>query len=155
MAFTEVQGEAMILLVRRLFIFIVLVLLSGCGSAPAIRTSLPASVPLAATAAACTFNLTVNLTVDLEPGRGKNVLIELRQGVIGHSKVVNRQNFHGRTGTVFFANLCAGSYFMDIGNGDDVAVTPVHQFGDYGSYQSTIRVTFSNGNVARRSRRTL
>jgi hypothetical protein len=114
------------------------------------------TLPLAANAVACSTSLTVNLTVKLEnEDEGKDLLIELRQGVIGHSKVVNSQKFHGRTGTVFFTNLCAGSYFMDIGNGPQVAVTPVHQFGDYGRYQSTIQVTFTKGNVDRRNRNEL
>jgi hypothetical protein len=95
--------------------------------------------------------LTVELAPDLAKS-GDDVLIELRQGVVGHSKVVNSQKFHGKTGTVLFNGLCAGSYFMDIGNGPLVAVTPVHEFGDGRRYQSTIRVTFSKGNVDKKSR---
>ncbi len=44
---------------------------------------------------------------------------------------------------------------MDIGNGPLVAVTPVHQFGDNERRQSTIRVTFSKGNVDKRNRNEL
>jgi hypothetical protein len=118
---------------------------------------LTASVPLVANAA-CSTSLTVNLTVELSPAlakAGEDILIELRQGVVGHSKVMNSQKFHGKTGTVFLSNLCAGSYFMDIGNGQFVAVTPVHQFGDNGRYVSTIRVSFSSGNVATKNRNEL
>jgi uncharacterized protein (DUF2141 family) len=119
--------------------------------------ALPISLSFAANAA-CSTSLTVNLTVELSPAlakAGEDILIELRQGVVGHSKVMNSQKFHGKTGTVFFGNLCAGSYFMDIGNGQLVAVTPVHEFGDNGRYVSTIRVTFSNGNVATKNRNEL
>lgn len=118
---------------------------------------IPTALPLAANAA-CSTNLTVNLTVELSPAlakAGEDILIELRQGVVGRSKVINSQKFHGKTGTVFFGNLCAGSYFMDIGNGQLVAVTPVHEFGDNGRYVSTIRVSFSEGNVATRNRNEL
>ena len=123
--------------------------------AVAVLTALSAFMPVSANAAGCWTSLTVNLTVELSPAlakMGENLLIELRQGVVGHSKVVNSQKFHGRSGTVFFSNLCGGSYFMDIGNGPSVAVTPVHQFGDHGRYTSTIRVSFSSGNVATRNR---
>jgi hypothetical protein len=116
---------------------------------------LTASVPLATNAVACSTILTVNLTVQLETDVKEDVLIELRQGVVGHSKVVNKQKFHGSTGTVVFTNLCAGSYFMDIGNGAQVAVTPVHQFGDNERRQSTIKVTLSKGNVEQKSRNEL
>jgi hypothetical protein len=113
------------------------------------------AMAFAASAQACSTSLTVNLTVELAPDLaklGEDVLIELRQGVVGHSKVMNSQKFHGRTGTVFFASLCAGAYFMDIGNGPLVAVTPSHQFEDGRRYQATIRVTFAKGNVDRKSR---
>jgi hypothetical protein len=135
------------LAVRRFLIFIGSVFLFGCGSTFIFGTS--------AALAACATSLTVNLTVELSPElapKGQDVLIELRQGVVGHSKVVNSQKFHGTTGTVSFANLCAGSYFMDIGNGNAVAVTPEHQFADNFHYQSTIKVTFANGNVATKKR---
>jgi hypothetical protein len=121
---------------------------------PAFCGALALGIALAsAEASACSTTLTVNLTVELEPvDAGKNLLIELRQGAVGHSKVVNRQHFRGRTGTVYFAELCAGSYFMDIGNGPPVAVTPVREFDDGQRYVSTIRVSFTSGNVARRRR---
>lgn len=105
-------------------------------------------------AMACSTSLTVNLTVQLAAEHG-DVLIELREGVVGHSRVVNRQKFRGLTGTVYFTNLCAGSYFMDIGNGSQVAVTPVHQFGDGERRESTIRVSFTTGNVSNLPRSSL
>jgi len=105
-------------------------------------------------ALACSTNLRVNLTVELAAERG-DVLIELRQGIVGHSRVVKSQRFHGRTGTVYFANLCAGSYFLDIGNGPQVAVTPVHQYRDGEQIESTIQVSFTTGNVSNLPRSSL
>lgn len=84
---------------------------------------------------------------------GEGVTIELRQGVPGNSKIINSQRSHG--GTVSFTNFCAGSYFMAIGNEDDVSVTPVRQFENNEQYRSSIRVTRSNGNVTQRSRGSL
>jgi hypothetical protein len=81
---------------------------------------------------------------------GEGVSVELRRGTPGSSRVVATQQSHG--GTVYFRNLCAGTYFMAIGNGDDVEVTPVHDFQDYHQYQSKITMQRGAGNVARKKR---
>jgi len=109
-------------------------------------------------ALACSTVYTVHLEVELSPElakAGDNILIELRKGRVGRSNVANRKDFRGRRGTVNFGGLCAGSYFVDIGNGELVAVGPVHAFDGGSQYDSTIRVTFSKGNVATRRRNEL
>jgi hypothetical protein len=68
---------------------------------------------------------------------------------------MSSQKFHGSTGTVVFRNICAGYFFMDIGNGPMVAVTPVRQYENNARYVSTIKVTLSNGNVEQRNRNEL
>ena len=84
---------------------------------------------------------------------GEGVTVELRRGTPGSSRVVASQPSHG--GTVYFRSLCAGTYFMAIGNGEDVEVTPVHDFQDYHQYQSKITMQRGAGNIARRSRKSL
>ena len=121
----------------------------------ALADALPAYMMFFVTASACSTVYTVHLEVELSPEitqSGENILIELRNGRVGRSHVVNSQRFHGRQGTVSFSGLCAGSYFVDIGNADLVAVGPVHDFEDASQYESTIRVAFSKGNVATRRR---
>src|SRR5208282_1813175 len=113
--------------------------LAGCGGGAGLG------------AAGCSTSLTVHLTVEL-PGERGDVLIELRQGVVGQSTVVRSEKFHGQTGTVYFTNLCAGSYFMDIGNGRQVAVTPIHEYGNGDRIESTITVTSGGGNVSNQPR---
>ena len=124
-------------------------------SAVAVLTALSAFIPSRAIAQGCSTKLTVNLTVELSPQLGKaeeDLVVELRQGAPGNSTVATFQKFRGRTGTVFFYNLCAGSYFMAIGNGPTVAVTPPREFNGIANHRSTIRVTFGSGNVDTRSR---
>jgi hypothetical protein len=98
--------------------------------------------------AACTTSYTVELDTF-----GEGVQIELRSGVPGHSKIVNAQRSSG--GTVQFPGLCAGSYFLAIGNEDDVEVTPVHQFEENHIYRSHITVQTGSGNVEKKSRKSL
>jgi len=84
---------------------------------------------------------------------GENVNVELRSGVPGRSMVVSNRRSSG--GHVYFNNLCAGSYFLAIGNGDTVSVTPVRQFAlDY-SYTSRITIQRGSGNVSSKSRGSL
>jgi hypothetical protein len=115
--------------------------------------------PLAAVpVGSCSSSYAINLTVDLSPeltNRDDNLLIELRRGVVGNSKIVDTKHFVGHNGTVTFSDICGGSYFIDIGNGSKVAVGPVHVFEDNQHIHSTIRVTYSNGNVGTMSRRGL
>jgi hypothetical protein len=106
-------------------------------------------------AANCSASYTINLTVDLNPEltNGKdNVLIELRQGAVGHSQVIDKKEFVGRSGTVVFASLCAGTYFIDIGNGERVAVGPIHPLRENQHLDTTVRVSFSEGNISTMSR---
>ncbi len=103
----------------------------------------------------CAASYTIDVTVELSSTitRGQNrVMVELRQGAPGTSKVFDTKYFEGQTGTVSFSKMCAGSYFIAIGNGDSVAVGPVRQFSDSQSVHTRVRVTPSSGNVSTRSR---
>lgn len=60
-------------------------------------------------------------------------------------------NQKSSSGTVYFAKLCRGSYFMAIGNEDAVEVTPVRQFEDGIQYQSRIVVQRGSGNITRKN----
>jgi hypothetical protein len=84
---------------------------------------------------------------------GEGVTVELRSGTPGASKVVATRRSSG--GNVSFTKLCAGSYFLAIGNDDSVSVTPVREFGNNVTYNSRITVTRGPGNVGTRSRRSL
>jgi len=42
----------------------------------------------------------------------------------------SKKEFASYTGIVVFANLCSGSYFIDIRNGESVAVGPIHALRD-------------------------
>ena len=107
---------------------------------------------LAAAPLGAAFACSTTLTVQLETF-GEGVTIELRQGTPGRSRVFATQQSHG--GTVNFRNLCAGSYFMAIGNEETVSVTPVRQFADNSQYRSRIVVQQGSGNVTRKSRKSL
>jgi hypothetical protein len=112
-------------------------------------------LPPDAVAGKCLSSYTIGLTVELSPeltNRDDNILVELRQGVVGQSKIADIKHFAGHNGSVVFLNICAGSYFIDIGNGSKVAVGPVHVFGDDQHIQTTVRVTYSNGNVGTMNR---
>jgi hypothetical protein len=84
---------------------------------------------------------------------GEGVTIELRSGVPGKSKVIATRQSHG--GQVDFENLCAGKYFLAIGNEEQVSVTPVRTFENNASYASSIVVQTGAGNVETRSRSSL
>jgi hypothetical protein len=98
--------------------------------------------------AACEIDYTVNLNTS-----GEGVMVELRRGRPGNSMVVRSVNSRG--GKVYFSSLCPGSYFLAIGNGESVSVTPVNSFEDGASYTSTITLTYGSGNVSTRSRKDL
>jgi hypothetical protein len=103
----------------------------------------------------CAASYVIDVTVELDSQITRNesrLLVELRQGSPGSSQVFDKQYFEGRTGTVNFSKMCAGSYFIAIGNGETVAVGPVRQFGDGQSVHTRVRVTQSSGNVGTRSR---
>jgi hypothetical protein len=125
------------------------------GALVACASASSASLVCSTTSFACSTVYTINLQVELSPEiakQGEDILVELRSGAVGRSKVVSNRKFHGKNGTVSFSGLCAGAYFVDIGNGDLVAVGPVHNFNDGAHYISTIRVSFSEGNVSSRRR---
>lgn len=84
---------------------------------------------------------------------GENVAVELRSGVPGSSRPVQTHGSQG--GHVGFSNLCPGSYFLAIGNDDNVSVTPVRQFEMDHIYNSRITMQRGSGNVARKSRKSL
>ncbi len=106
------------------------------------------SLFLAAQSEACSTTWSITLETF-----GEGVTVELRSGVPGSSKVVGTRASSG--GQVQFGGLCAGSYFLAIGNDDSVSVTPVREFRDNAAYSSRITVTRGAGNVSRRSRKSL
>jgi len=83
------------------------------------------------------------------------VLVELRQGIVGSSKVFDSKHLVGHSGTVNFSNMCAGTYFIAIGNGSTVAVGPVRYFTDSQYIHTNVRVTSSQGNIGTMNRRNL
>lgn len=84
---------------------------------------------------------------------GEGVLVELRSGSPGSSRVVKSTRTSG--GNVHFSNLCPGSYFLAIGNDDNVSVTPVRYFEADSDYSSKITLQRGSGNVSRKSRKIL
>lgn len=100
------------------------------------------------------LDIQVQFTSEIAQGQNR-IMVELRQGLPGTSSVFDTKYFEGQTATVYFSQMPAGSYFVAIGNGDSVAVGPVHAFGNGQSLRSTIRVTYSSGNVGTRSRSSL
>jgi hypothetical protein len=98
------------------------------------------------------FACSVEYTVHLETF-GEGVLVELRSGRPGNSRVVRTTRSNG--GTVYFSPLCAGNYFLAIGNDDSVSVTPTRFFEDDASYTSRITIRKGSGNVERKSRKSL
>ena len=79
---------------------------------------------------------------------GEGVNVELRNGTPGNSRLVNSSKSFG--GNVKFENLCPGSYFLAIGNSDNVSVTPVRQFESGIEYTSTLTMRRGTGNVSTR-----
>lgn len=84
---------------------------------------------------------------------GEGVLVELRGGVPGRSRVLSATRSYG--GAVNFHSLCPGSYFLAIGNDESVSVTPTRQFADHMIYTSRITLQRGVGNVATQSRKSL
>lgn len=56
---------------------------------------------------------------------------------------------------MYFGGLCSGSYFLAIGNGDSVSVTPVRKFEDHMIYNSRITLQRGSGNVSKMSKKAL
>jgi len=105
-------------------------------------------------AAGYTIDVTVEFSSTITAGENR-VMVELRQGVPGASSVFDTKYFEGRSATVSFSNMPAGSYFIAIGNGDSVAVGPVRQFSNGQRVHTRVHVTPSSGNISTRSRRSL
>lgn len=114
-----------------------------------IRTLIAAAVvSFSGWASACSIDYTIHLETF-----GEGVLVELRAGQPGSSRVVKATRSNG--GTVYFSSLCPGSYFVAIGNDDSVSVTPTRFFEDNANYTSRITMQRGSGNVARKSRKSL
>ena len=94
----------------------------------------------------------IDFNIDLQTF-GEGVTVELRFGVPGRSKVVRTAQSRG--GNVQFGDLCPGNYFLAIGNGDNVSVTPVRQFQENVRYNSRITLQRGSGNVSKSSRKSL
>ena len=84
---------------------------------------------------------------------GEGVLVELRSGSPGSSKVVNSRRSNG--GAVNFENLCPGNYFLAIGNEDSVSVTQTRYFEADAVYKGSIVMQRGSGNVSKKSRKNL
>ena len=81
---------------------------------------------------------------------GEGVLVELRSGSPGNSKVVRSARSTG--GNVNFSGLCQGNYFLAIGNSESVSVTPVRFVQNGAVYTSRITMQRGSGKVSRQSR---
>jgi len=84
---------------------------------------------------------------------GEGVLVELRSGSPGNSRVVQSKKSNG--GSVNFKNLCAGNYFLAIGNSDSVSVTQTRYFEADAIYTDSIVIQRGSGNVSNKSRKSL
>jgi len=102
----------------------------------------------AGNAAACNTGYNINLRTF-----GEGVLVELRSGSPGNSRVVDVRRTNG--GAVNLANLCPGNYFLAIGNDDHVNVTQTRFFEANAVYTSNIVMQRGSGNVSRKSRKSL
>jgi hypothetical protein len=103
---------------------------------------------LAGSAVAC--NTEYNITLQTF---GEGVLVELRSGSPGSSKVVHSQRSNG--GGVNFGNLCPGNYFLAVGNEDAVSVTQTRYFEADSVYTGSIVMQRGSGNVSKKSRKNL
>ncbi len=110
--------------------------------------ALVATASVSVAHAGCETSFTINLQTF-----GEGVNVELRAGSPGKSRVV--KSSFSRGGQVAFYSLCPGSYFLAIGNDENVNVTPVRQFEDYVEYTSNITIQRGSGNVSKRSRGSL
>lgn len=128
---------------------------SSAAATTAMQSSVPPGQSAPGSPSRCSATYTINVTVGLSDSltRGQTrVMVELRQGTPGNSKVSDTKYFDGQSGTVSFSQICAGQYFIAIGNSDSVAVGPVREFRDNQTVRTTVRVTPSSGNVGTRSR---
>jgi hypothetical protein len=98
------------------------------------------------------YSCDIKYSVDLQTF-GEKVRVELRFGSPGQSQIKSVKQSTG--GRVFFGGLCAGSYFLAIGDDESVSVTPVRVFQDDHSYTSTLTIRRGSGNVSRLKRGSL
>jgi hypothetical protein len=103
---------------------------------------------LAESAVAC--NTEYNITLQTF---GEGVLVELRSGTPGKSRIVQSRKSSG--GEVNFANMCPGNYFLAIGNEDSVSVTQTQYFEADAIYTGNIVMQRGSGNVSHKSRKAL
>jgi hypothetical protein len=103
---------------------------------------------LAGSAVAC--NTEYNITLQTF---GEGVLVELRSGSPGNSRIVQSRRSNG--GAVNFGNLCPGNYFLAIGNDDSVSVTQTRYFAADAVYTGSIVMQRGSGNVTNKSRKNL
>jgi|GEM_PF-2819381 len=103
---------------------------------------------MAGSVAAC--NTQYNITLQTF---GEGVLVELRSGSPGSSRVVQSRRSNG--GAVNFGNLCPGNYFLAIGNDDSVNVTQTRYFESDAIYTGRIVMQRGIGNVLNKSRKNL
>jgi hypothetical protein len=113
-----------------------------------LKVALSALLMAANAAYACNIDFSITLQTF-----GEGVLVELRSGAPGRSRVVSSTRSSG--GNVYFSSLCPGSYFLAIGNDESVSVTPVRNFEENMSYTSRITMQRGSGNVGRQSRKSL
>lgn len=106
------------------------------------------SLIFAIPAMACDIDYGVNLKT-----LGQTVIVELRSGKPGRSKVVETKRSSG--GKVGFFGLCPGEYFLAIGDDNYVDVTPIRTFQDGYSYESEITLQRGAGNVNKKKRSAL
>ena len=105
-------------------------------------------IGISGSALAC--NTEYNITLETF---GEGVLVELRSGTPGNSRVVQSRKSTG--GEVNFRNLCPGNYFLAIGNDDSVSVTQTRYFEADFIYKGNIVMQRGTGNVSRKSRKSL
>lgn len=115
-----------------------------------VRNALAIGLMMVCSAAVHACNVEFQVTLETF---GEGVLVELRGGTPGASRVIKSTRSSG--GSVVFEPLCPGNYFLAIGNGDSVSVTPVRRFENDMTYTSRITVQRGSGNVSKRPRGSL
>ena len=95
-------------------------------------------------------NIEYNITLETF---GARVLVELRSGSPGSSKVVSSKRSNG--GSVSFNGICQGPYFLAIGDEDSVTVTQTRYFDEDTIYTSRITMQRGSGNTSKKSRKSL
>jgi len=105
----------------------------------------------------CSASYSITLNVDLNSkftNGNTEIMVELRQGTVGNSKIFDTKYFVGRNASVAFSKMCPGAYFIALGNGSQVLVAPTRNFSE-GQHVSSNLTVSSSGNVGARSRNSL